>query len=140
MMNVLKEKPIKIIYRSSLFLFLYIIFMNITKRIDVAYYISSIVIISLIFIYSIYVKLNFDYEKVNTKLKLLRLKFDIVNGYLINKVIIYVITCLTFILYNTNPFQKERFDYISIVFIVIITICLLMFVKITPAKLDRSNQ
>lgn len=140
MMNVLKEKPIKIIYRSSLFLFLYIIFMNITKRIDVAYYISSSVIISLIFIYSIYVKLNFDYEKVNTKLKLLRLKFDIVNGYLINKVIIYVITCLTFILYNTNPFQKERFDYISIVFIVIITICLLMFVKITPAKLDRSNQ
>ncbi|WP_208861315.1 hypothetical protein, partial [Flavobacterium plurextorum] len=63
------------------------------KKIDVTYYILSSIITSLIFIYAIYVKANFDYEKVNTKFKLFKFRFDIVNGYLINKFIIYIITC-----------------------------------------------
>lgn len=138
-MNVFKEKPIKIIYSSSLFLCLYIIFMNIMKKIDMTYYILSSTITSLIFIYAIYVKANFDYEKVNTKFKLFKFRFDIVNGYLINKFIIYIITCLGFILYNVNPFQKERFDFLSIVFISVMAICLLMFVKITPTNPSRNN-
>jgi len=136
-MNIFKEKPVKVIYSSSVFLCLYIISMNIIKKIDLMYYIICSIIISLIFIYSIYVKLNFDYEKVKTKFNFLRLKFDIVNGYLISKVIIYIITCLTFILYNINPFQKESFDYISIIFIVIMIICLLMFVKIILIESDK---
>jgi hypothetical protein len=130
-MNIFKERPVKVIYGSSLFLCLYIISMNSMRRIDVTYYILSSVIISLIYIYAIYVKVNLDYEKVNTKFKLLKFRFDVINGHLIYKILIYIITCLTFILSNSNPFQKEKFDFISTVFICLLALILVPFIKIT---------
>lgn len=108
--------------------------MNVIKKIDVTYYLLCSVILSLIFLYAIYAKINFDYEKVITKFKLLRFRFVIVNGCLINSFVIYIVTCLTLILYISNPFQKERFDFISIGFICVMAICQLMFVKITTER------
>jgi hypothetical protein len=103
------------------------------------YYILSSIMTSLIVSYAIYVKVNFNYQKVNTKFKLLKFRFDIVNGYLIYKSLVFIITCSTVLLYNINPFQKQKFDLISIVFI-IMAICLLMFVKITLISSNRDSR
>lgn len=138
-MNILKKKPIRIIYGSSLFVFLYMMLMNIINRIDMIYYILSSVITSLIVIYAIYARINFEYEKVYTKFKLLKYRFDIVNGYLIEKFLFYIITCASLLLINMNPFQNQGFDFTSIIFIVVMAICLLMFVKISSIRPNRNN-
>jgi len=138
-MNVFKKKPIRIISGSSLFVYLYFILINIINRVGMIYYILSGIMVSLILIYSIYAKVNFDYEKVNTNFKLLKFRFDIVNGYLITRFLIYIVTCTSLFLININPFQKQRFDLISIAFIIVIAICLLMFVKICPASPKKND-
>lgn len=136
-LSVFKNKPIEMIFRISSLATAIIIFSHIIKNDNLTLYL--VIGVSLILIYTIYVRVKLDYEKVYTKVEIFKFRFSLVNGYLIIKSLYFIIISLIMIWFNSNPFQKEKINNVLIILVALMAICLLMFVKITPTRSTKSS-
>ena len=133
-LSIFKNQPIEMIFRVSSLSTASIIFSQIIKNDNLILYL--VMAVSLILIFTIYVRVKLDYEKVYTKVEIFKFKFNLVNGYLIIKSLYFIIISLIMIWNNSNPFQKEKINNVLIILVALMAICLIIFVNI---KRDYSN-
>jgi hypothetical protein len=128
---LIKNEPIKVIFTLIHFFGVFIVFMNMFKKINYFFYVIVSIWSVFIIIYAIYVKINQNYEKTSTSITLFKHKFVVINGNLIYKIVLISVWNLTFIIYSSNQYRKEKFDLISIIIFFILSIILIMFIKIS---------
>lgn len=128
--NFLNNNPIEKILRFSYLLFFLLILM-------IYFQIKSLVCIKIIgvgvlllIVYSLYAKIYLDLKMYDKFKKYYFGNINVTNGYLIKNVLYYFACSVLLILMNSKFCQINNFDIVSICYIVLISICLLIFVKI----------